>query len=86
MNDLTEERLSELIARLPPAPAPWVEAATTLPAARATLDDLVERAIATETVRESVLADVDAALRQAGIEPRPELVASLRARLGSEQR
>ena len=36
-----EEKLGELLRRLPPAPQGWVEAAQELPTARATLDELV---------------------------------------------
>jgi len=82
MTHLTEEELAELIAALPPAPTAWVEAAIELPRARATIDELVVQAIADRQRREAMLADLEAALRAAGVEPRPYLVEGLRARLG----
>ena len=81
MKDLPEERLGELLAALPPAPRGWVEAAVELPAARLAIDELVARALADLTTREAVLADLESALRRAGVEPRPAMVDSLRARL-----
>jgi hypothetical protein len=81
MTDRSEEQLAELIAALPPAPAAWVQAAAALPAARAAIEVIVERALAERSAREAVLADLEAALRDAGVEPRPHLVAHLRHRL-----
>ena len=85
MTDLSEERLGELIAALPPAPPGWVEAAVELPAARAAIDELVARALADEATREAILADLESALRTAGVEPRPPLLDGLRARLAARQ-
>ena len=76
-----EERIAELIAALPPAPPAWVQAAIELPGARAAIDGLVARATSDHAVREAILADLEQALRGAGIEPRPPLLADLRARL-----
>jgi hypothetical protein len=76
-----EIRLAELLQALPPAPEAWVRAAQQLPAARRGLDQLVERAVADAEFRKIVEADLEAALRQAGHEPEPVLVAALRARL-----
>ena len=83
MTTYDEQRLAELIGALPPAPEGWVRAAQELPAARRELDDLVARAVADAEFRQALLADLEAALRQAGHEPDPVLVASLRARLSS---
>ena len=83
MTRYDEERLAELLSALPPAPSPWVRAAQELPEARRGLEDLVERAIADAEFRRIVEADVAAALRQAGHQPDPALVAVLRARLAS---
>ena len=82
MTHITEEELAELIAALPPPPTAWVQAAVQLPRARTTIDELVAQAIADGERREAVLGDLEAALRAAGLEPRPYLVADLRARLG----
>lgn len=76
-----EERLAELLRALPPAPAGWVEAAMELPAARRSLDDLVERARADVELREAVIADLEAALEREGVEPIRPLVEELRRQL-----
>jgi hypothetical protein len=82
MTHITEEELAELIATLAPPPAAWVEAAVELPRARAAIEGLVAQAIADRERREAMLSDLDAALRAAGVRPRPYLVEDLRARLG----
>lgn len=74
-----EERLGELLALLPPAPAAWVRAAQELPFARAGLDEIVERARADAEFRAELVADLEAALAAAGYEPSVELVEALRA-------
>jgi hypothetical protein len=81
MTELSEERIAELIAALPPAPAPWVQAAVELPAAREAIDQLVARALADQAARQAILADLEQAVRQAGVEPRPELLNLIRVRL-----
>lgn len=83
MTPLTEERLAELIAALPAAPAAWVQAAIELPHARATIEDLIAQALSDQARREAIFADLEAALRDAGVEPRRRHVAELRARLGA---
>ena len=79
-----EERLGELLRRLPPAPEGWVQAAKELPAARAALDGLVARAEADAELRQRILADLEAAFAAEGIEPSSALLAQLRARLSSQ--
>ena len=74
-----EERLGELLGLLPPAPAGWVRAAQELPAARRGLDEIVERARADAEFRVLLVADLEAALAQAGYEPTDELVDAVRA-------
>jgi hypothetical protein len=81
MIELSEEYIAELIAALPPAPAGWVQAAVELPAAREAIDQLVAQALADQAAREAILADLDAAVRHAGVEPRPELLDLIRVRL-----
>jgi hypothetical protein len=76
-----EERLGGLLRRLPPAPAGWVRAAQELPGARRSLDDIVARAEADAEFRRLVVADLEAALDQEGVEPVPRLVDELRERL-----
>ena len=79
-----EERLARLIRRLPPAPEGWVAAAQELPAARRGLDEIVARAEADLRFREALIADLEAALSQAGYEPDPPLVEALRRRFSSD--
>jgi hypothetical protein len=81
MTTYDEERLGELLRLLPPAPTGWVTAAQELPLARAQLDALVERAEADAAFRASVVADLEVALRAAGVEPRPIVIEHLRKRL-----
>ena len=81
-----EERLGELLSLLPPAPAGWVQAAQELPAARAGLDEIVERARVDAEFRAAVAADLEAALAAAGHEPTEELVEALRACLADLDR
>jgi hypothetical protein len=83
MTYLTEEELARLIAIVPSAPVSWVQAAVELPRARGAIDELVHQALADRVRRDAVLADLEAALRRAGLEPRPRLLADLRARLGA---
>jgi hypothetical protein len=76
-----EEQLAELIRALPPAPEHWVIAAQELPLARRGLDTIVERAQRDIEFRKALLADLEAALAGAGIDPDPLLLGSLRERL-----
>ncbi len=76
-----EERLGGLLRRLPPAPQGWVRAAQELPGARRSLDDIVARAEADAEFRRLVVADLESALDQEGVEPAPRLVDELRERL-----
>ena len=78
-----EERLGELLRMLPPAPAAWVAAAQELPLARVQLDALTARAEADAAFRASVVADLESALRGAGVDPRPSVVEHLRKRLAT---
>jgi hypothetical protein len=74
-----EERLGELLSLLPPAPAAWVQAAQELPGARLGLDEIVERARVDAEFRVLLVADLEAALTQAGYEPTDELLEAVRA-------
>jgi hypothetical protein len=78
MSRYDETRIGELLRRLPPAPEAWVRAAQELPLAR--LDDLVRRAEEDAEFRTRLVADLEAALREEGVEPDPELVEALRRR------
>jgi len=77
-----EGRLAELIAALPPAPAAWVQAAKELPAARRSLEGIVERARADLEYRQQVIADLEGAIATAGVEPDQRLVEQLRREVG----
>jgi hypothetical protein len=83
--DYSEERVAELLRRLPPAPSGWVAAARELPPSRELLDEIVARAEADVAYRRQVLADLAAALELAGVEPAPPLLDELRRRLPSAQ-
>jgi hypothetical protein len=74
-----EERLGELLSLLAPAPAGWVQAAQELPGARLGLDEIVERARVDAEFRVLLVADLEAALTQAGYEPTDELIEAVRA-------
>jgi hypothetical protein len=76
-----EERLGALLRVLRPAPQGWVEAAQELPRARRALDELVARAESDLEFRAAVLADLEVALEQAGVEPDRRIVSWLEARL-----
>lgn len=80
MSGYDEERLGELLRRLPPAPEGWVRAAQELPQARRALDDIVARAEADLEFRRALIADLEAALEQAGYEPERPLLEELRRR------
>jgi hypothetical protein len=83
--DVSEERIAELLGLLRPPPPGWSQAAIDLPAARAALDEMVGRALADRAARDAVLADLEGAVRAAGFEPGPQLIADLRARLGGAE-
>jgi hypothetical protein len=76
-----EQRLADLIRTLPPAPVAWVRAAQELPLQRRTLDDIVERCRADAEYRQRVIADLEAAIADVGLQPAERVVAELRERL-----
>ncbi|HEX3805834.1 MAG TPA: hypothetical protein VHV52_03545 [Gaiellaceae bacterium] len=77
------EQIGRLLAALPPAPRGWVEAAQQLPKVRRELDDLLARAEADSDLRARLLADLEATLTDAGIQPTRRIVADVRDRLRS---
>lgn len=77
------EELGRLIAALPPPPEGWVRAAQELPQVRRGLDDLLDRANADAALRSRLIADLEATLSDAGIEPTRRIVADVRSRLRS---
>ena len=81
MTNATIERLAELLRALPPAPPGWVQAAQELPLARAGLDAIVARAEADAEFRAALVADLEAALVQAGFAWEPRLAEAVRRRL-----
>jgi hypothetical protein len=81
MNGYDEERIAELLRRLPPAPAGWVRAAQELPAVRDELAALVARAEADLAFRGRVVADLEAALEAEGIAATPSVVAAFKTSL-----
>ncbi len=80
MTRFPEERLAVLLRLLPPAPRGWAEAAQELAPARRDLDRIVARAEADARFRELLIADLNAAFAQEGVEPNPQLVEALRKR------
>jgi hypothetical protein len=83
MSEYDHDALGRLIAALPPAPAGWVKAAQQLPAARRGIDDIVDRAVADAAYRKRVVADLESALAEEGIEPTPPILDELRERFRS---
>jgi hypothetical protein len=83
MNAHDHNTLARLIAALPPAPQGWVQAAQMLPVARRGIDEIVERAVADAAYRERVVADLESALADAGLEPTPPILEELRERFRS---
>jgi hypothetical protein len=81
VTDLSEEHLAELIAALPPPPPGWLKSAIELPRARAAIEELTTRATDDGPARHEMLADLEAALLAAGVEPRPDLLEQLRIAL-----
>jgi hypothetical protein len=81
MDPHPEERLVELLALLPPAPQGWVEAAQELPLARHGIDRLVARAEADARFRELLIADLEGAFAQEGVEADAATVEAVRRRL-----
>jgi hypothetical protein len=77
------DAIARLLAALPPAPAGWVAAAQQLPQARAAFDSLLEQAAADAELRARLIADLEAALTDAGIVPTPHFVELARERLQS---
>jgi len=79
-----EEALGRLLAALPAPPDGWVEAAASLPQTRRDAERIVALAEEDAAFRAAVIADLEAALRDAGYEPTPPLLAEIRARLESD--
>jgi hypothetical protein len=78
MNGFDEEQIGRLLRLLSPAPEGWVRAAQELPAARATLDELVARAEQDAEFRLRLRADLERAVAAAGYDPSPFVVSGLR--------
>jgi len=76
-----EEDIGRLIGLLPPAPEGWVRAAQEIPAFRAMLDELVERAEADKVFQATLVADLEAAIAEAGYEPEPRAVEGVRRQM-----
>ena len=83
MSTFDHDTLGRLIAALPPAPDGWVRAAQELPAARRGIDDIVDRAVADAAYRARVVADLESALAEMGVEPTPPILEELRERFRS---
>ena len=68
MTSYDEQRLGEILRRLPPVPEGWVRAAQELPFARREIDQIVERARADALFREALFTDAEAVLSAEGYE------------------
>ena len=78
---LDEERIGRMIGLFEPVPVGWVQAAQEIPTLRRSLDEILARAEADAAFRPALIADLEAALAQAGYEPEPRLVEALRRHL-----
>jgi hypothetical protein len=78
-----EERLGRLIGLLEPVPEGWVRAAQEIPVLRRSLDEILARAEAEAAFRPALIANLEAALAEAGYEPEPRLVEALRRYLST---
>ena len=76
-----EEVLGRLLAALPAPPEGWVEAAASMPQTRRDADRIIELVEEDREFRQKVILDLEGALREAGFEPSPPLLAQIRARL-----
>jgi hypothetical protein len=84
MTGFDEERIAGLLRLLPAPPDSWVTAAQQLPRARAGIDEIVARSKGDAAFRAALVADLEAALADAGYEATPSVVAALRLRLGAD--
>ena len=78
-----EERIAESLSMLPPAPSAWVEAASERPRVERGIEQVLALAEADAEFRQQLEADLETALRRAGLEPDPDVVRGLRAALKS---
>ena len=76
-----EEELGRLLGVLPPAPEGWVEAAASLPQTQRDAERFLALVEEDRDFRAAAIADLDGALRQAGYDPTPPLLAEIRTRL-----
>ena len=81
MPEYDEERLADLLARLRPAPAAFVQAAQELALRRGELDEIVARAERDAEFRAALVSDLERALAREGYEPEPRVLDALRRRL-----
>jgi len=75
------EGIARLLSLLQPAPSGWVKAAQDLPRLHAGIDRLVALAEEDAETRARVVADLERALAEAGLEPTPRVVDEARRRL-----
>ena len=78
--------LAAHLRALPPAPAHWVEVAAAIPHVQRQLDEVLPRIEETEALRAAETDELERALREAGAEPDPLLVAAARRRLSAQER
>jgi hypothetical protein len=77
-----DERLAELLRRMPSPPRIWVDAAKELPYLLRGVDAIVAEAARDDAVARAFADDPESVIREYGLEPTAEVVAHLRRRLG----
>ena len=76
-----EIELGELIGMMPPAPEAWVEAAKQRPRIERGVAQILALAEADAEFRAALIEDLEAAVRRAGVDPRPDVVEAIRERI-----
>lgn len=84
MSRFDEQRISELLRLLPPAPEGWIRAAQELPFALHGLDEIVARAEADAAFRNRLLADLEQTLVAEGYELDRALAEAVRRHLRAD--
>jgi hypothetical protein len=75
---LSDERIAQLLASLPPAPDAWVERAARIPRVQRDLADVQQRLDEDALLREAFRRDGERALRDAGLSVEHEVLEQLR--------
>ena len=76
-----ETDLAELLSLLRPAPQAWVEAAQQRPRIERGVAQILALAEADAEFRRALIEDLEEAVQRAGVDPSPEIVSRVRARM-----